>query len=438
MVWHIIKYWASFFIPAFYRRIQAKNIKNLQVKDPVIIAMNHPNAFTDPIAITYVAYPLRTHYIARGDAFKPGFAAWILEQIGLVPIFRLQDAGKEGLLKNDDSYRRVNALLAGNAKIIVFAEGICVQERRLRPLKKGVARMVFGAYQLLKSDTLRVIPVGVNYSHPNKFRSDVFYNVGEPIFVKDFMGAWQENPARAQKQFLGVLEPAMKKLVTHINDPKNDEAVFAFEKLCKYEWLKKQGLKPGNLADEFEVVTQITEKVNNASVEQPALLEEFKAQSSEYLGELKKYRLKDGIFRTDQDKKNSWITFVARLIVIILFSPIYLAGLAANLLPLLIVRTMTGKLVKTREFYSSFAIGFAMIIFPLTYVAWFLVFYFFYDSGLKATILCCILPLCGAFCLWTHPFITNTVMIFRVLRSPLLARRLREMRKNVHSLINKF
>ena len=77
MIWHLIKYWASFFIPTFYKRIQGHNVQRLNVKGPVIIAMNHPNAFTDPIAITYVSYPLRVHYMARGDAFKPGIIAWL-------------------------------------------------------------------------------------------------------------------------------------------------------------------------------------------------------------------------------------------------------------------------------------------------------------------------------------------------------------------------
>lgn len=187
MVWHLIKYWISFLLPTFYKRIQGKNIHLLKVSGPAIIAMNHPNAFTDPILFTYVAYPVRTYYLARGDAFKPGLISWILEKIGIVPIFRIQDGGKEGLKKNDEAYRRVNHLLGKNSKIIVFAEGLCVQERRLRPLKKGVARMVFGAYTAIKDDRLMVYPVGVNYSQPDKFRSDLFYNVGEPIHSKIFI-----------------------------------------------------------------------------------------------------------------------------------------------------------------------------------------------------------------------------------------------------------
>ncbi|MBK7818227.1 MAG: 1-acyl-sn-glycerol-3-phosphate acyltransferase [Sphingobacteriaceae bacterium] len=136
MIWHITRYLVSFAIPSFYKKIEAKNIHRFQVKGPVIIAMNHPNAFMDPVCITWLSYPTRVRYMARGDAFKPGIANFLLSQLGVVPIFRMRDGGREGLLKNDESYRVVNKLLKKNAKIIIFAEGLCIQERRLRPLKK--------------------------------------------------------------------------------------------------------------------------------------------------------------------------------------------------------------------------------------------------------------------------------------------------------------
>lgn len=99
MIWNTLRYLITFFLPAFYKRIQGKNLSELNVKGPVIIAMNHPNAFTDPIYIAYLSYPLRVSYLARGDAFKPGLVSYLLEKIGIVPIFRIQDGGKEGLKK---------------------------------------------------------------------------------------------------------------------------------------------------------------------------------------------------------------------------------------------------------------------------------------------------------------------------------------------------
>src|SRR6478609_8350002 len=125
MIWHFLKCLVSFVLPVFYKRVQSKNIHFLKTKGPVIIAMNHPNAFTDPIYLTYLTYPTRLNYLARGDVFKPGFASFMLEQIGIIPIFRVRDGGKEGLKKNDESYQVVNKLLARDGKIMVFAEGLC-------------------------------------------------------------------------------------------------------------------------------------------------------------------------------------------------------------------------------------------------------------------------------------------------------------------------
>jgi len=107
MIFHTLRYLISFILPVFYKRTQVKNMDNIRIKGPVIIAMNHPNAFTDPVYFTYLSYPQRVSYLARGDAFKPGLISYILEGIGIVPIFRIQDGGKDGLKKNDETYSRV-------------------------------------------------------------------------------------------------------------------------------------------------------------------------------------------------------------------------------------------------------------------------------------------------------------------------------------------
>ena len=117
MIWHLVGHWLSFLVPTFYKRIETHDLHHLYTGDPVIVAMNHPNAFTDPIAMSYRTFPFRLYYMARGDAFKPGIISWLLEQIGIVPIFRIQDAGQEGLKRNDEAYRRVNRLLERNGKV---------------------------------------------------------------------------------------------------------------------------------------------------------------------------------------------------------------------------------------------------------------------------------------------------------------------------------
>ncbi len=436
MIHIILGLWLSFIVPTFYRRIQGKNIKNLKVKGPVIIAMNHPNAFTDPTVINFLTYPTRLKYLARGDAFKPGLANWFFEQLGIVPIFRIQDGGKEGLKKNDESYKRVNQLLKRKGKVIVFAEGLCIQERRLRPLKKGVPRMVFGAYDFLKTDDLIVVPVGINYSNPSKFRSNVFYNVGEPILVKDFIDEYKQNAARANNKFLEVLEPKMKALITHINNKEYDEVVFAIEELCKNDMFTEQQLSRRNLEHDFIITQQITEKVNKAN---ETILDEFKNKSKIYFNQLKKYQLKDWLINPNQNKYVTPLFLMFRIIALLIFSPIYLLGLLGNYLPFVFTQILTKKIVKkNKEFYSSVIIATSLVLFLVNYLLWFFISYAFSPTVFWPIGICLILALCAGFSLHYHPFLVKTMGMARILKNKSLKNSLLQSRNELLSLINKF
>ena len=439
MIKLIIKIWISFLVPTFYKRIQAKNIKNIVVRGPVIIAMNHPNAFTDPVLINFLTHPTNLKYLARGDAFKPGIVSWLLEQIGIVPIFRIQDGGKEGLKKNNDSYKRVNQLLKKNNKLIIFAEGLCVQERRLRPLKKGVPRMVFGAYDFLQNENLTVVPVGINYSNPNKFRSTIFYNVGQPILVKDFMEDYNQNPARTYNKFIQVLEPKMKALITHINNKEYDDVVLNVEELCKKDMLSQQHLNYKNLEHDFIITQQITQKVNEAEVNNKSILDGFKNKSNNYFNQLKKYGLKDWLINPNQNKSVTTLFLILRILALLIFSPIYLVGLLGNYLPFFLTQFITKKIVKKgKEFYSSVIIASSTILFLINYLLWFFISYAFSSTVFYPLIICLILALCAWFSLYYHPFYKKTMGMAIILKNKTLKSSLLQSRNELLSLFNKF
>ncbi|MBA2613537.1 MAG: 1-acyl-sn-glycerol-3-phosphate acyltransferase [Bacteroidetes bacterium] len=439
MIWHILRYWISFVLPVFYKRIQGRNIKNIQLKGPVIIAMNHPNAFTDPILITHLSYPIKVKYLARGDAFKPGLVAWFLSTLGIVPIFRMQDGGREGLKKNDDAYQMVNRLLKKNCKIIVFAEGLCVQERRLRPLKKGVSRMIFGAYEYLgENNNLTVLPVGINYSQPDKFRSTAFYNVGDPIPVKDFIAEYRENPAKANNTFLQILAPKMKELITHIDNPQNDEAVYQVEILCKKDILKERDLTFRDLNNDFMVLKELTEKVNTVAKERPEILSEFKLKAKEYFDLLKKNNLRDWLISPRQKYKHQPLFLFLRSCLLLLGFPTYVVAFIANYLPYKLVQKLTSNIVKNKEFYSSFAIALGMILFFLNYFLWFIITYSFSDNLLSPIVICSVLISCSWISLYYNPFRKKTLGLFRIAKNKELYKELFEKRKELVSLINKF
>ncbi|MBC7863155.1 MAG: 1-acyl-sn-glycerol-3-phosphate acyltransferase, partial [Bacteroidia bacterium] len=135
-------------VGTYYKRIQFRNKAVIFPDRPVIIAMNHPNSFMDPIAFSSQCIR-KMFYLARGDSFKKGIG-WALEGVGIIPIYRMSDAGRDGVKKNDESFEAVSRHLAKNHSVIIFPEGLCIQERRLRNLKKGCARIVFYSMEELK------------------------------------------------------------------------------------------------------------------------------------------------------------------------------------------------------------------------------------------------------------------------------------------------
>jgi hypothetical protein len=150
--------------------------------NPKIIASNHPNSFFDAIVLA-VNYPKPIYFLARGDAFKKPLVAAFLKSLQLIPIYRLSE-GKSNLIKNEDTFKRCLALLKKNQTILIFSEGVCVNEWQLRPLKKGTARLALLALQE-KIATLKIQPTNINYSSFNKNPKEVVVNFNTEFGLQD-------------------------------------------------------------------------------------------------------------------------------------------------------------------------------------------------------------------------------------------------------------
>jgi glycerol-3-phosphate O-acyltransferase / dihydroxyacetone phosphate acyltransferase len=435
MIWWILKNHISITLFVYFKRIAIRGREHIKKKGPAIIALNHPNAFMDPSAFTLVIYPVRTYYLARGDAFKPGLATFLLESLGIVPIYRIQDAGKEGLKKNDETYKRVNHHLSRKKNVLIFAEGLCIQERRLRPLKKGVSRMVFGAMDAIKDPDLVVIPVGCNYSEPSKFRSTLFFNIGEPIRVADYMERYKEHPAKTMNVFIQDLEPKMRELITHINNPDNDKIVPQLEKMYMRDICKDMKLDPEDPAQAFEVSKYITELVNQADLKQKPALEELKQKVNVYFKGLDELKIRDWLIDPKNAKKISWSNFIFRSLLLIIFFPVYLRGLLGSYIPYKITEKITSKTVKNIEFLASFNLGIGSFLFLFFYVIQFFIAYAFSPHIGWPLLVVLISILTAIFCLYYHPFMKKTIGLYRVLKNKMKASNLRHQRKEIDDLV---
>ncbi len=393
MFWHFLRFMFKVTLPTFYKRLQIKNKQNVKVNGPVLIAMNHPNSFMDPIAFSAMAYPPRVMYLARGDAFKEGFVTYVLESIGIVPIFRIQDAGREGLKKNDETFKRVNFLLGRNRKIIVFAEGLCVSERRLRSLKKGPARMVFGAMEAINNPDLIVLPVGANYSKPEKFRSDLYFEVGEPIRVADYMEAYKENPARTLTNFTAMLESKMKELIVHIDEKENDLLIEELQPIYKYQFLEESKLDAEILQNHQVYWKFIVSRINELTKRELSLVEELRAVTHEYTQVLRKNKLRDHLIYNDSKPYNLSL----EVIKMILGFPFYIIGKILNFVPYSLSLFIANKTVKEIEFHSAVNMVAGSFVFLFYFIAEILILWLVVKSWIIAAIYFGCKILCGWF-----------------------------------------
>lgn len=182
---------------------------------PLILACTHPNSFFD--ALVMGAYHPRTmHFLARGDAFKNPRAAKVLRLLNMIPIYRLSE-GKEHVENNKDTFDECNRVFKKGGMVLIFSEGLCINEWKLRPLKKGTARLAYMCWEEHGVKDMVIQPLGLNYDSFRELPRRVFVEYG-PIVTRE--GFDTSSPALFYKDFNDVLTAHLEPLVLQPTDPR--------------------------------------------------------------------------------------------------------------------------------------------------------------------------------------------------------------------------
>ena len=178
MLYPLVRPLATIAIWAFYRKIYLSNAHRIPKEGPVILAANHPTAFMEPcILACFQDRPL--HFLVRGDLFKKNIFASLLRSLNMLPVYRIQDGGYSNLKNNFSTFEDCFRALKDGKAIMILAEGRTIHEKKLRPIRKGTARIAFGALDKYGEMDLPIIPVGVNYTYADQPRSEVMIDFGE-------------------------------------------------------------------------------------------------------------------------------------------------------------------------------------------------------------------------------------------------------------------
>jgi len=193
MLYSVLKVIVRMAARIFCRKIIINKPELLKEKGPMILACSHPNSFLDAVLMD-ILFEKPIWSLTRGDAFLNKRITKLFYKLKMLPVYRPSE-GVENLSENYKTFDSCIDLFKQGEIVLIFSEGICVNEWHLRPLKKGTARLAYKCQQ--ENIPLKILPVGINYSSFKRFGKNLFVNFGTIFTANDFDrtlsdGAWNQ------------------------------------------------------------------------------------------------------------------------------------------------------------------------------------------------------------------------------------------------------
>ena len=406
----LIKYlWAKNVFELYYRRIEVRNARIIPEKKPVIFAANHQNALMDALALV-LKLRFQTVFMTRADIFEKPFVKKILMSLKMLPIYRIRD-GVSSLSKNEEMFDETTRILKNHqSPLCLFPEGNHGDRRRLRPLVKGIFRIAFKAQEEYKDNKgVQIFPVGIDYSHYQKFRQTLFINVGQPIEVSDYWKLYEKNQATGMNALRERLAEEMRKLMIDIKTEEYYETYMGLRGFFRQEMYRHHGIKKDNLATRFDSDKKLIEALDNTLVKEPELIKHIDEKFKRYSALRDKNNFRDWVFR-----KNSYSVAlnILLLFVCLILSPLFILGLINNwphyFIPVKFVRK-----IKDPQFRSTAAWGSGSVIQALYYIILSVIAVIFIPFWWAAIAYILVLPLTGIIALGIRNLFIKTVSRLR-------------------------
>lgn len=292
MLYYFVRPLARLSLRFYLRRIDLVGTERIPRDKPVILAANHPTTFIEPcILACFLDRPL--NFLARGDFFRKSFFARLLRSLHILPVFRLRDGGYEKLKDNYKTFEACFSALRQRKTLMILAEGRCIHEKRLRPLKKGTARIALGALdQYPDLGEVYIVPVGVNFDYADRLRAHAMIEFGEPMLASTYMERYRNHANQTISEFTDDLRGRLRESVIHVDALENDLLAEAAFLLDRSEHPRELRPTVGHLDNGLQSELTIAEHINAADE-----LADLRRDVDRYFHRLRWLRLDDAAVR---------------------------------------------------------------------------------------------------------------------------------------------
>ncbi len=222
-------------VGVFFRRRAVLGNENFRFDGPAIVVTNHPSTLMD---VFNPGLPVRQEmfFLANYGLFKNPVSNWLLTRLFCIPVKRREDVAEGEVRDNNAAFERSFEHLEKNGVLFIAAEGTSWMNRRVREFKTGAARIALGAEARNGWHLgVKIITVGLSYSAPNLFRSDVVVNCGEQVDPHAWAEAWRQDPEKAVDDLTIELQRRVTALTVHTRDEAGEQFVTRLEEMLHNE-----------------------------------------------------------------------------------------------------------------------------------------------------------------------------------------------------------
>ncbi len=405
ILFYYVKFW---YRVVFYRKVVIINYDNVPDKKSLIFTPNHQNALMDALAMLF-SVKNQLVFMARSDIFKK-FAP-ILYFLKILPIYRIRD-GIDTLKKNQAVFDKTVDVLNAYNGLVILPEGNHAGIRRLRPLKKGFARIAFQTEETGKvKEGISVVPVGIDYDDYTHCRSRKIVVFGKPIPVADFMEGYHDNPAIGLNMIKNHLAGKMKELIINIEPVEYYDLINELRVVFRKEMCAKTNRNPNDEADGFFADRQFVDIFDKAMETTPETVVDLNNDFQKLENILKENKLAIG----HMVKKPSLPLVLAKSLLLMITFPVFLYGWVNHLLPFQLPHYLARR-VKDPIFQTSFLFVLTMLFFPIFYLIQTAVVWMLAVDGWIALIYLATLPLSAILSWQWKNLFQHTVIGFRKIK----------------------
>ena len=362
MVYTILKYLMRLTLSTYFKTIKVTGKENIPHSGPIIFVSNHPSTLMDPVVIGALIKP-QVYFLAAAEFMGKGMVTKIMGSLfNMIPVYR-PDTLPNKASKNSDVFKKCYSHLANDGAILIFPEGSSVTEKRLRTLKTGTARIVLGAE---KSNDIQVqiVPIGLNYTDPHSFQSDVFVSIGKPILstIAELNGVTDE--IEKVKTLTNVISEHLKDNLIHIEDTRLELLFEKIATISKHELQNVDGKKP-SLEDRYDLSMDIQKGLEFYAKKHPEILEILNNKLDNYIKRSSFYGITDASVAKGSSRVG-WFDYVK----IILGIPVFVFGYITNSLPYFFAIWAVRKMKVDHSFQGSIGLSFGLITYLIWYMGW--------------------------------------------------------------------